>query len=103
MSCVRSSTNRFGLTPARGVKKRILGRMSEREGLPGGGGRRAPPAPRRELGPEYEPELVDSFLERIEKRLDQRGHGKAARREQEHHPITPLVLRSAPLSITLHP
>ena len=38
---------------------------------------------RRELGPEYEPELVDSFLERIEGKLDQGHHGKAARAAQE--------------------
>jgi hypothetical protein len=69
--------------------------MSEREEL------QAHVAARRELGPEYEPELVDSFLERIEKRLEPRGHGKAARREQEHHPITPLVLGSLALSIPL--
>jgi hypothetical protein len=27
---------------------------------------------RKELGPDYEPQVVDSFLERIEKRLDER-------------------------------
>jgi hypothetical protein len=27
---------------------------------------------RRELGPEYEPQIIDSFLERIEKRLGER-------------------------------
>ena len=49
--------------------------MSEREEL------QAHVAARRELGPEYEPELVDTSLERIEKRVDERGHGKAARRD----------------------
>jgi len=68
--------------------------MTEQEEL------RALAAARRELGPEYEPELVDSFLERIEKKLDQR-HGKAARRGREHHAITPLVLGSLGLSIPL--
>src|SRR4029450_2964670 len=95
MSCVRSSTNRFGLTPARGVKKSILGRMSEREEL------QAHVAARRELGPEYEPELVDSFLERIEKRVDQGGRGKAAGRDRPHTTITPVVLGSLALSIPL--
>jgi hypothetical protein len=69
--------------------------MSEREEL------QAHVAARRELGPEYEPELVDSFLERVEKRVDQRHRGKAARRDVEHHAITPLVLGSLGLSIPL--
>jgi hypothetical protein len=69
--------------------------MSEREEL------EAHVAARRELGPEYEPELVDSFLERIEGKVDKRNRGKAARRQQEHHPITPLVLGSLALSIPL--
>jgi hypothetical protein len=69
--------------------------MSEREEL------QAHVAARRELGPEYEPELVDSFLERVEGKIDQRQRGKAARREPEHHTITPLVLGSLALSIPL--
>ncbi len=70
--------------------------MSEREEL------QAHVAARRELGPEYEPELMDSFLERIEKRVDERRHGKAARREtRPHTTITPLVLGSLALSIPL--
>ena len=69
--------------------------MSEREEL------QAHVAARRELGPEYEPELVDSFLERVEGKLDQRYRGKAARRDKEHHAITPLVLGSLVLSIPL--
>ena len=69
--------------------------MTEQEEL------RAVVAARRELGPEYEPELMDSFLERIEKRVDERRHGKAARRDKEHHAITPLVLGSLALSIPL--
>ena len=52
--------------------------MSEREEL------QAHVAARRELGPEYEPELVDSFLERVEGKLDQRHRGKAARRAEHH-------------------
>ena len=69
--------------------------MSEREELD------AHVAARRELGPEYEPELVDSFLERIEGKLDQRHRGKVARRDKEHHAITPLVLGSLGLAIPL--
>jgi len=69
--------------------------MSEREEL------QAHVAARRELGPEYEPELVDSFLERVEGKLDQRQRGKAARGDKEHHAITPLVLGSLALSIPL--
>jgi hypothetical protein len=69
--------------------------MSEREEL------QAHVAARRELGPEYEPELVDSFLERIEKQVGER-HGKAARRDSRPHTtITPLVLGSLALSIPL--
>ena len=70
--------------------------MSEREEL------EAHVAARRELGPEYEPELMDSFLERIEQRVDERRHGKPARRDaQAHTTITPLVLGSLALSIPL--
>ena len=54
-----------------------------------------------EPGAEYEPESVDSFLERVEGKLDQRYRGKAARRDKEHHAITPLVLGSLALSIPL--
>jgi hypothetical protein len=69
--------------------------MTEQEEL------RAVVAARRELGPEYEPELIDSFLERVERRLDQRHRGKAARSAKEHHAITPLVLGSLGLAIPL--
>lgn len=56
---------------------------------------------RRELGADYEPQIVDAFLERIEKRLDERVARKPARRDREHHAITPLVLGSLGLSIPL--
>ena len=69
--------------------------MSEREEL------QAHVAARRELGPEYEPELVDSFLERIEGKLDRRSQGQAARSDRPHATITPLVLGSLALSIPL--
>jgi len=55
-------------------------------------------AARRELGPEYEPELIDSFLERVERRVEKR-HGKAARRS--HEADMPLVLGSLGLAIPL--
>lgn len=58
---------------------------------------------RRELGADYEPQLVDSFLERIEKRLDERVSSKSIQRnrEREHHAATPIVLGSLGLSIPL--
>ena len=36
---------------------------------------------RRELGPDHEPELIDSFVERIEQRLAKRPASTPARRE----------------------
>ena len=42
---------------------------------------------RRELGAEMEPAVIDTFVERIEKRL-------AERRPEEHHSSTPLALGS---------
>jgi hypothetical protein len=50
---------------------------------------------RRELGPEYEPQVVDSFLERIERRLDERV---GAQRPSERRPI-PLLLPLGSLGI----
>jgi hypothetical protein len=60
-------------------------------------------AARKELGPEYEPELVDSFLEQVEKRLDGRGSAVPARRHRERHPAVsiPVVLGSLGLAIPL--
>jgi hypothetical protein len=54
---------------------------------------------RRELGADYEPQLVESFLERIEKRLDERLPPKPVPRERPA--VTPLVLGSLGLSIPL--
>jgi hypothetical protein len=54
---------------------------------------------RRELGADYEPQLVEAFLERIEKRLEERVPPKPLPRE--HHAVTPLVLGSLGLSIPL--
>jgi anti-sigma factor RsiW len=72
--------------------------VSEREEL------RAAIEARRELGAEYEPQIIDAFLERVEKRVEERAASKPAKREQ--HPdrsssVTPLVLGSLGLSIPL--
>jgi anti-sigma factor RsiW len=57
---------------------------------------------RRELGAEYEPQIVDSFLERIEKRLDERVKARPVRRDEpEHRMVTPMVLGSLGLAIPL--
>jgi hypothetical protein len=60
-------------------------------------------AARKELGPEYEPELVDSFLERVEKRLESRRSATPRRRDRQLHPAvsTPVVLGSLGLAIPL--
>ena len=55
-------------------------------------------AARKELGREYEPALVDSFLERVEKQLERRPGGEGQR---EHHMVTPLILGSLGLAIPL--
>jgi hypothetical protein len=68
--------------------------VSEREEL------QAAIGARRELGAEYEPQIVDSFLERIERRIEER-EARPARRDSEHHAITPLILGSLGLSIPL--
>jgi hypothetical protein len=47
---------------------------------------------RRELGNEYEPELVEAFLDKIEKRLEERRG--PARPEPRRGAITPLALGS---------
>jgi hypothetical protein len=56
---------------------------------------------RRELGADYEPQLVEAFLERIEKRLEERDPPKPMRRDHERSSVTPLVLGSLGLSIPL--
>jgi hypothetical protein len=50
---------------------------------------------RRELGPEYEPQVIDSFVDRIERRLDERLR---ARTPPERRPI-PLLLPLGSLGI----
>jgi hypothetical protein len=50
---------------------------------------------RRELGAEYEPQVIDSFVDRIERRLDERVQ---ARKPIERRPI-PLLLPLGSLGI----
>jgi hypothetical protein len=69
--------------------------VSERDEL------RAAIGARRELGAEYEPEIVEAFLERIERRLEDRGGSRPMRRDREHHAVTPMVLGSLGLAIPL--
>ena len=54
---------------------------------------------RRELGPEYEPQVVDSFLERVERRLAERRDNKPAR--PEANKTLALAIISLILSIPL--
>ena len=53
---------------------------------------------RRELGREYEPEIVEAFLERIEQRLE-RQPGSAPARPAPRGSITPLALGSLGLGV----
>jgi hypothetical protein len=46
---------------------------------------------RRELGPEYERHVIDSFVDRIEQRVDDRLREKRPSREQGPRPI-PILL-----------
>jgi hypothetical protein len=43
---------------------------------------------RRELGKEYEPQVIDSFVERIERRLDERV---STPKPTEHRPVSLLL------------
>lgn len=53
---------------------------------------------RRELGPEYERHVIDSFVERIERRVDERL--REAKRPADHHPRPiPLLLPLGSLGI----
>jgi hypothetical protein len=53
---------------------------------------------RRELGSEYEPQIVDSFLEKIEKRLDERRPAHTPSRTQ-HELDFRVVLGSLALGV----
>jgi hypothetical protein len=56
---------------------------------------------RRELGDEYEPQVVDSFMERVERRIEERLRPAPARRPADHRSITPLALGSIALGIPI--
>src|SRR5262249_50885020 len=57
---------------------------------------------RRELGKEYEPEIIDAFLEKIDARLAEQQRQTPARPEQHQQgAITPLVLGSIALGIPI--
>jgi hypothetical protein len=56
---------------------------------------------RKELGPAYEPELVDRFLQRVEQRLEERG--RRPREPQPHEPpgiVVPLASIGMGIPIT---
>jgi hypothetical protein len=56
---------------------------------------------RRELGDEYEPQVVDSFMDRVERRIEEqlRGSRPARRQSEARGSITPLALGSIALGI----
>lgn len=54
---------------------------------------------RKELGPDYEPQVVDSFLERIEKRLEARQDSHL--QIHPHPSVTPIALGSIALGIPI--
>ncbi|HEY1369838.1 MAG TPA: hypothetical protein VGF23_22110 [Gaiellaceae bacterium] len=58
---------------------------------------------RRELGDEYEPEVVDAFIERVEKRIEKqlKGARPAKRQSEARGSITPLALGSIALGIPI--
>ena len=56
-------------------------------------------AARGELGRDYEPALVDSFLERVEQQVARRA--KTASRAREHRTVTPLILGSLGIAVPL--
>jgi hypothetical protein len=54
---------------------------------------------RRELGPDYEPQVIDAFVERIERRLEHReGTREGTREPAERRPI-PVLLPLGSLGI----
>jgi hypothetical protein len=54
---------------------------------------------RRELGPEYEPQIVDAFLEKVEQRLDERLRERRPAVPEQRGMVTPLILGSIALGI----
>src|SRR5258708_21061800 len=67
-----------------------------------GGGRRdgeGARGARRELGSDYEPEIVDAFLEKVEQRLDERLRERRPAAQEHQGAVTPLILGSIGLGI----
>ena len=59
---------------------------------------------RQELGQELEPQLVEKFVDRVEREIDRRAQEVAARRRpmpSSPHKMTPLVLGSLGIAIPL--
>ncbi len=56
---------------------------------------------RRELGSELEPHVIDSFVERIERRLDERAHAKPALRSDHSEHTLALAIVSLGAAIPL--
>ena len=54
---------------------------------------------RRELGREYEPEIVEAFLEKIEQRLDKLPRPTLPTRRHRSGSITPLALGSIGMGV----
>ena len=54
---------------------------------------------RRELGPEYEDPIADAFLERLERRLDQRDSDLKRRRDHQKELILGAMGISVPLLV----
>ena len=57
-------------------------------------------AARHELGPEYEPGIVDSMVEKIEQRLAERERGKPATRQRGHDLRLPLYSMGFGVAVT---
>lgn len=56
-------------------------------------------AAREELGPEYEPQVIEAFLEKIERRLDARRAPEPPPPAAHRGAVTPLILGSIGLGI----
>lgn len=56
---------------------------------------------RKELGPDYEPQVVDSFLERIERRLSERRPAPPARHHEQRGGAFVLALVSMVMAIPI--
>jgi hypothetical protein len=56
---------------------------------------------RAELGPDLEPQLVESFVERIERRLSERGHANVPARQDGREGSFVLAVVSLVLAVPL--